>query len=449
MSLPAIPPTLQQIMAKLDPVRFGELAINHGQYYILNARYLHWDELRHRPAPAGISHEEWWLLIKLGRQSQARNLPLLDKQGHAFSYVLAEPVLKSLRYIDRHAGGADYLGNSNIDPAERDRYLFSQLMEEAITSSQLEGASTTRRVAEEMLRSGRKPVDVSERMIYNNFEAMRRIQETAQADLTPTLIGEIHHMITRGTLENPEDEGRLRQDDTVKVVDNRDGAILHQPPLAAELSRRMQTFCHFANQTEDDEPYCHPVIRAILLHFMLAYDHPFADGNGRTARALFYWAMVRHGYSLMEYVSISSVLRKASGQYKRAYLYTETDAGDVTYFLLNQLEVLEHALHALRDYLAKAQAEMRQTLQLLGSFKDREKLNLRQIALLTGALKGRSEAYTIDSHRRSHGVSYATARQDLMDLAALGFLQEQKAGKAFRYFAPFNLREIIIRSGQA
>lgn len=448
MSLPAVPPTLQQIIAKLDPARLGELAFNRGQYNS-DVRYLHWDELRHRPAPAGISHEEWWLFVKWGRQSQARNLPLFDKQGDAFSYVLAEPVLKSLRYIDRHAGGADYLGNSNIDAAERDRYLFNQLMEEAITSSQLEGASTTRRVAEEMLRSGRKPVDVSERMIYNNFEAMRRIQQIAQTDLTPALIGEIHHVITSGTLENPEDEGRLRQDDTVKVVDNRDGSVLHQPPLAAELSQRMQVLCHFANQTEDDAPYCHPVIRAILLHFMLAYDHPFADGNGRTARALFYWGMVRHGYSLMEYVSISSVLRKASGQYKRAYLYTETDAGDVTYFLLNQLEVIEAALYALRDYLAKAQTEMQQTLQLLGSLKDREKLNLRQIALLTGALKGRSDAYTIDSHRRSHGVSYATARQDLMDLSALGFLQEQKAGKAFQYFAPLNLREIMSRLGQA
>lgn len=357
--------------------------------------------------------------------------------------------MKALRYIDRHAGGADYLGNSNIDSAERDRYLFNQLMEEAITSSQLEGASTTRRVAEEMLRSGRKPADISERMIYNNFIVMQHVQKTALMDLTPTGICEIHRIITSGTLEDTDDEGCLRKDDTVKVVDNRNGMVLHQPPKAIELSQRMQALCHFANQTEDDEPYCHPVVRAILLHFMLAYDHPFADGNGRTARALFYWAMVRHGYSLMEYVSISSVLRNAFGQYKRAYLHTETDAGDTTYFLLNQLEVIARALQALRDYLATAQAEMQQTIQLLGSLRDREKLNLRQIALLTGALKGRSAAYTIDSHRRSHGISYATSRQDLMDLTALGFLQEQKTGKAFQYFAVLDLREIIIRSGQA
>ncbi len=440
-----MPPTVQQIISTLDPARLAEL-LSHRKQYTLDTRYLHWDELRHRPTPEGISHEEWWLSIKLGRLSQARNLPLQDKQSEPFSYVLTEVVLKALRYIDRYAGGADYAGNTQVDGTERDRYLFNQVMEEAINSSKLEGASTTRRVAEELLRSGRKPKDVSERMIANNYDAMKHVQKLAKTDLTPALICEIHQEITHATLENAADEGCFRQDDTVKVMDNRDGTVLHQPPLAAELAQRMQRLCDFANQTEDDEPYCHPVVRAILLHFMLAYDHPFADGNGRTARALFYWAMVRHGYSLMEYVSISSILRKSSGKYKDAYLYTETDGSDVTYFLINQLEVIEKALHTLRDHLAQKQADIQQTVDLLDAIKDQ--LNLRQIAVLTDALKGQVDIYTIASHQRSHGISYATARQDLMDLVALGLLQEQKKGKAFQYFAPLNLRAIINQLNQ-
>ncbi len=51
--------------------------------------------------------------------------------------------------------------------------------------------------------------------------------------------------------------------------------------------------------------FIHPVIRAILLHFMLAYDHPFVDGTGRTARALFYWSMAHQGYWLMDFISIT------------------------------------------------------------------------------------------------------------------------------------------------
>lgn len=406
-------------------------------------RYLHWDELRHRPPPVPeISHEEWWLMLKLGRQNQARPLPFRDKTGQAFSYVLAEPILKTLRYIDRHAGGTDALGNPSVDASERDRYLFNQLMQEAITSSQLEGASTTRRVAEEMLRSGRDPRDISERMIHNNFAALRHIRTITGAPLTQEAICAIHKIATQGTLHNMAEEGAFRLDDEVRVVDDQ-GTLLHVPPKAAELAERMQSLCDFANQSEEDEPYCHPVIRATLLHFMLGYNHPFSDGNGRTARALFYWSMVRQGYHLMEYVSVSEILRKAPSQYMRAYLHTETDAGDATYFILFHLRVIEDALKSLRIYLAQKNTELQQIKSLLGSFRDREKLNLRQLALLNGALKGRTEPYTIESHQRSHNVAYATARQDLMHLARLGLLTEQRKGRAFEYFAPLDLKNII------
>lgn len=442
MKIPETPPPLPALLSQTKPERLAALVQERGRFGA-DLRYLHWDELRHRPTPApDLSHEEWWLMLKLGRQNQARLLPLCDKLGQAFSYVLAEPLLKSLRFIDRYAGGTDTLGNPSIDAGDRDRYLFNQLMEEAITSSQLEGASTTRRVAEEMLRSGRGPRDISERMIHNNFAAMRHIRTITGMPLTPEALCAIHKIATQGTLSNPAEEGVFRLDDEVRVADDR-GTLLHVPPKAAELAERMQTLCDFANQTEDDEPYCHPVIRATLLHFMLGYNHPFSDGNGRTARALFYWYMVRQGYHLMEYVSISEILRKAPSQYMRAYLYTETDASDATYFILFHLRVIEDALKSLRIYLAQKNTELQQIKSLLGSFREREKLNLRQLALLIGALKGRTEPYTIESHQRSHNVAYATARQDLMHLARLGLLTEQRKGRAFEYFAPLDLKIII------
>ena len=57
------------------------------------------------------------------------------------------------------------------------RFLVNSLMEEAIRSSQLEGATTSRRVAKEMLRTGREPRDRSERMIANNYRALQFMRE--------------------------------------------------------------------------------------------------------------------------------------------------------------------------------------------------------------------------------------------------------------------------------
>src|SRR5664279_51447 len=148
-------------------------------------------------------------------------------------------------------------------------------------------------------------------------------------------------------------------------MDHRDGTILHQPPSYRELPDRMGRLCAFANADENARPFVHPVLRAILLHFMIGYDHPFVDGNGRTARAVFYWSMLRSGYWLAEFISISHILRRAPARYMRAYLFTESDGGDTTYFLIHQLATIRKAIASLHEYLARKAKEQRSLERLL------------------------------------------------------------------------------------
>ena len=315
---------------------------------------------------------------------------------------------------------------------------MGSLIEEAITSSQLEGASTTRRVAETMLREGRKPRTLSEQMIFNNFEAMQNIRNICGDTLGPAQVIELQRVLTQGTLEYPEDSGQLRTRDDIEVVaPNDERLVLHRPPRASELPERLQGLCNFANAPISGGTFIHPVVRAILLHFMIGYDHPFADGNGRTGRALFYWYMVKQGYWLTEYLSISSILRKAPAQYARAYLLTETDAGDATYFLLYQTQVMLDGLVALYRYLEQKQGEQtRLSAQLRNLHTHGNQLNHRQTALLAHALKRPDEHFTIESHQRSHQIAYATARSDLLNLAAQGLLAEASQGRRKKMFYP-------------
>ncbi len=405
-------------------------------------RYLHWDELLLRDPPEGLSHETWWASVVFGRNALMQALPLLDKQGVPFKFATPSPVLIDLHHIDRDAAGQINMpagGPLHEDPK---RYLMSSLIEEAITSSQLEGASTTRQVAAEMLRAGRKPRDHSEAMIFNNYRAMEHLRSLKKEAITPKLILDLHRILTEGTLEDPQDAGRLRKTDDVRVVDVRDQAVVHQPPTHTELPERLARLCAFANADETSLPFVHPVLRAILLHFMIGYDHPFVDGNGRTARALFYWSLARSGYWLMEYTSISHILRKGPAKYMRAYLFTETDSNDTTYFLLHQLSTIRRAIIALHAYMARKVREQKETERLVSaSPKLRTRFNHRQMALLTHALKSPGEGYRVDAHQRSHNVVYQTARNDLLDLHALGLLEKQRKGNAFVFFAPEDLRD--------
>ncbi|WP_306590966.1 Fic family protein [Geothrix sp. 21YS21S-4] len=446
MKLPHSPPPLSDLLSSIGPGDLPKILESQSGPLVHEA-YLHWDELRHREPPSGLDHETWWLGLRLARQALLKPLPLLDKKGQPFFFGSPDPVQIDLHHIDQDAAG-EIQSATETTPASRDRYLLKSVIEEAITSSQLEGASTTRKVAAEMLRSGRPPKDRSERMIFNNFLAMQAIRDFKNESMTPGRLLEIHRMISEHTLDDPGDVGRFRQSNDIRVVNNDDGTILHQPPDHRELPQRLERLCAFANGDEHQRPFVHPVLRAILLHFMVGYDHPFADGNGRTARALFYWSMLRSGYWLAEFISISHILRKAPAQYGRAYLFTETDGGDTTYFLIHQLTTMRKAIQSLHDHLARKAKEQRSMERLLAESPVlRARLNHRQKALLTHALKHPGTGYRIEDHQRTHAVVYQTARTDLLQLAELGLLEKIREGRAFVFVALDDLADHISHVG--
>ena len=325
------------------------------------------------------------------------------------------------------------------NPETKDRYYVGSLIEEAITSSQIEGAATTRKVAKEMLRSGREPRDRSERMIINNYLTMRRIGELKNEPLTKKLVLEIHRCVTERTLDDPSAAGRLRSDTKQEkvVVDDAYGEVYHDPPPASELEDRMAAMCSFANG-ETPSGFIHPAIRSIILHFWLAYDHPFLDGNGRTARALFYWSMLRHHYWLCEYLSISRIIRKAPMKYQRAFLYSETDDNDLTYFILYHLDVMHRAVEELHDYIRRKTSQLR---KIESELRGIIVLNHRQRALVSHALHHPGQIYTIESHRSSHNVVYETARRDLGDLTERGLLKAVRVGRTWQYTAVDDLED--------
>jgi Fic family protein len=408
---------------------------------LVKGRYAHWDKLRFLRAPDGLTREQWWAALKLGRSGMLRPIPLADSAGKPFQYAMADPVFAYVHQIDRDASGRIEIAEEVTNPAVRDRYIVSSLIDEAITSSQLEGAATTARVAKDMLRTGRTPRTTGERMIVNNYEAMRLVREIVGKPMTRDLIFDLHRIVTRDTLGDSGAAGRFRRADEPIVVTDETGATIHVPPPAKQLGKRLDRMCEFANETSS-EPFLHPLLRAIILHFWLGYDHPFVDGNGRTARAVFYWSMLNQGYWLTEFVSISRILRRAPAKYPRAFLYTETDENDLTYFVLYQLAILSRAIADLHSHLRQKASELRSTERHL---REHEGLNHRQLALLSHALKHADFAYTVRSHQGSHGVVYETARTDLLDLESRSLLVKRRRGRELVFGPAPDLQERIKR----
>lgn len=74
--IPQTPPQFHALLAKL---KLGEqlveilAQIKKGK---TRDSYLHWDELRHKTPPSGISHHEWWFGVKLSRFSLSKPIGL-------------------------------------------------------------------------------------------------------------------------------------------------------------------------------------------------------------------------------------------------------------------------------------------------------------------------------------------------------------------------------------
>lgn len=439
-------PTYPELLAKLG----GETAVKALQALKtapIDARYLHWDKLRRLGPPDGLTSEEWWLGLKVSRMAEARVLSWSDKDGVPFRYGLPDLVLRRLRRVDQRASGE--VAMDEVVTSEKQagqRFLVNSLMEEAIRSSQLEGATTSRRVAKEMLRTGREPRDCGERMIANNYRALQFVREEMGGRLDLDALLELHRIVTEGTLDDPTAAGRLQRPGETRVAvfdHDEDEQPIHVPPAAEELPDRMRSLCDFANESDDDNRFIHPVVRAILVHFWLGYDHPFEDGNGRTARIVFSWLMQRRGYWLIEYLPISPIIREAPSKYARAFVESETDEGDLTYFLIHQLEVIEKALDRHDVYIQRKITEVRDVERLL---QGADGLNHRQLALLTDAVRNPDGAYTFGSHAASHRVTHETARSDLANLRERGLLRRRNKGRGYIFEPVPHLAERLKES---
>lgn len=403
-----------------------------------NYEYWPWEDFKYKAAHTKFKPDVLWGFLKLSRMGSMKTLPFSDLNGKPFRFWLPDKVLEDLHYIDQSLGGGFIMKGTDILPESHElkkQYIISSLMEEAIASSQIEGAVTTRRVAKEMLRKNLRPMDRSQQMIVNNYKTIVTIKDTLKEPMSAGLLNRLHKMITSNTLDDLKTSGRFRKKDEVIQVIDEEGQVLHIPPSASQIPQHVEQLCDVANATQE-AVFIHPVIRAIILHFWLAYIHPYVDGNGRTARTLFYWYMLKNNYWLFEYLSISRVFLKSHRQYLKAFLYSEHDDNDLTYFIVYHLRAIRLAIRDLQDYLRRKQGQYREAL---GFLKKAVWMNYRQKAIVQHALKHPDFIYTIESHKNSHNIAYQTARTDLLALAKKGYLEKIKSGKAFQFAIPANL----------
>ncbi|WP_313090006.1 Fic family protein [Chryseobacterium flavum] len=386
-------------------------------------KYYYWDDLKYKKNVPFKDPIENWTLLKTYRRGKYISI---NFGKYKFNYFISSFVAKNLHDFDLKLMGG--LQKNPILPSDKTDFFRNSLLEEAVASSQVEGAATTTEVARDMLKSGRNPRNESEQMIFNNLRAIEYISEFQDNDIDFKIILELHTIMTANT-EAEKCSGDFRKSD-VYVIDHVDGEIAHIPPDWKEIEELMGDLCTFINS---DKNFIHPIVKASIIHFLIGYIHPFTDGNGRTARALFYWFLLKKGYSLIKNISISRVILESRTQYDKAFLKTEYDENDLNYFITYSIKNIRVAFEKLINYRDKKLSERKKASFISYELLNKG-LNKRQADLLGYLyLKNKTTTVTLAEYAKTHEVVRQTASKDLNELVKIGLIIEDKAQKPYNY----------------
>jgi len=425
---------LFNLLEQSEEIRNLLFKINHP-------KYLYWDKVKYLHHPNNISAEGIWFLTKhLRKYTPDRSDTIIrNEKGSYFSWLHLPTFTESLHEIDMELGG-NLAINQTIDDKDRHRFIMRGIMEEAIASSQLEGASTTRKAGKQLILQKRKPRNLSEQMILNNYNTILLLENDYKDSLLDlSILFDLHLSITKGTIDKDE-IGRLRRNsDKVNVVDSQSNLIYHIPPDEKFLESEIRRLIDYANDELNDSRFVHPVIKAIFLHFWIGYLHPFTDGNGRLARAIFYWYLIRHGYWAFAYTSLSTVIKRSPARYRDAYVYSEQDDYDLTYFMDYNIRKIRQAKKEFKEYVNRKSTENK---EMISKARAQFGLNDRQISLMQYYAKNKGESTTIKLHTNIHQITRITAIKDLRGLEKLGFLTSRKIGREVHFYATEKILEL-------
>lgn len=240
-------------------------------------------------------------------------------------------------------------------------------------------------------------------------------------------------MLTVGTSTLQEHEqGRFRLDSDKIVITKGDDPTLisYVTPPMNFVEQEISQLIDFANDELDEKDFIHPVIKAIMLHFWIGLLHPFVDGNGRLARGLFYWYLLRKGYWAFAFLPISIAIKSAPAQYSEAYILSEQDDANLTYFIDYHIRKINQAIESFRKFFKQKSSESRKINKIL---HEQNNLNRRQIETLTNIKQNPERQLTPTIYKNIHNITKATAIKDLKILLDSGFITARKQGRNVFY----------------
>lgn len=403
----------------------------------LNNNYVHWDKFRDMNLPVSDKREDIWNQVQIERnQGVTRRLYC---NGIEVTWWLSNSMEALLHHLDIALAGGRGL-ESVLDNKHVHRHRTSALLEESIASAMLAGTTITKKVAKEMLLKKRPPQDIGEQICVNIYRTLQLAYSKKQERLSEELLLQLHYALTKDSIKQ-KGVGRYRTNNKVdeSTIDVSAG---YKWPDATQMNRWMPFVINLYN--EDNTPFfIHPLVKATIIHFLLVTIRPFRDANGRLARLLAQMYLLKSGYWVAEFISISNIISKFKLQYHKSIVQSQQDGNNMGYFMHFYIQAVQMAHKSLRDFVQRIRKEGSSIggIQIPG-------YNERQIAVLQWLKEDAEKVITIRELRSVYGVSKETARTDLTGLVNKGWIRHYNINKkTYAFVKGDSFEELIHNNG--
>lgn len=344
--------------------------------------------------------------INILKSSFYEKLPLNDFDG------------KNLVYLTS-CTGVNLEAVKLLFTAQNSVYAANAVEEEIVATSAIESIDFDRSSVRSIML-GNAPKDNQENRIYGlklGFEFI----SNRHNHITEENIHKLYMMAIGNFLEGDDRlrDGEFYRHDDVYVVGG-DG-VVHRGIGSGKLSGYMKQFVDFANADDG----INDLLKAAMLHFDIAYLHPYFDGNGRMARLLHMWFLIQKGYGSTLFVPMSSYIEKSGGKYYDAYTLVENNARlagvtDVTPFLIY---FIKNVYDEMKPDAVKTDLTERYNEILRSGEVTVKEAKLWQFVLSTYG----GEGFTTKQLEKDFGdAAFATVRKFALKFSEFGLLDAQE-----------------------
>jgi Fic family protein len=195
--------------------------------------------------------------------------------------------------------------------------------------------------------------------------------------------------------------------------------VHYEAPAAGRLDTEMKSFLDWFNAADDSDP----VLKAALAHLWFVTIHPFADGNGRIARAIADMSLARSEDSPQRFYSMSAQIQQERKDYYDILETMQKGDLDITPWLEWFLGCLDRAFDGAEKTLAAV-------FQKAEFWKKHAAapLNERQRDILNRMLDGFEGKLTSSKWATIEKCSPDTALRDINELVDRGILRKDDGG---------------------